>query len=724
MKSMNNPKQDRKGIGLMILFIGILILIYGYNVSSLNGPVILNDELGYWTHGSTLAGGTWYSALSEDFPWYSYGYSFIIAPIISLCSNLSSAYQIAIVINIILAISNFFLSYRIATKMFKQESRVALSISFICACYPSVMFQVKIAWSETFLSFMVWLALNLFINYLTTLKLSQGIICTLAIIGCYIVHNRTLGILCAYLIIIVLMSIEKKIDRYHLIVFVLLLLVCLIINKVMQSFLAKTEMAYYDGQSASYNGFSHDFEKLKESFTVEGFNNLILSFSGKLWYLFTASFLLAVFCFIDLITVQINIIGKWKKAYSNEYIFKTFIFLSVIFTIGISSIFMLDPFTIESNGAVRIDSLIYGRYTECLIGIIMLIGILSLFRLRKNTKKFVCICAGISLLYAFLTLALSSTVDCVENFYINIPNIVGALFLGVDEFSILKCGVFILFIFLLYVILNYLWRKDILICLYGALICIIFIYTGHAAVKAYVLFNQNSRYPLFGDFDKDILNFEGNIYLWGAQSSFVPLLMMDKPVYRITDGNIKNIEDNSLVIAPQLNSNIFILNDEFQLVVQGKGENVWIKSGEEKLYMLNISNIKRNLFTTPDSLLYADNEYVYWNSEKSVQILCNLPQRDLECSIDFGWGIPFEKINLTRLPVEIWINGQYISTIFLDAHMRNNTTYSFTINANVLQDGKNIMTLVPKATWSPAEYGSTDERTLTFPIKEITFIPI
>lgn len=80
---------------LLIFFVR---LIY---IKDLNGPIVFEDELGYWTHAANMNGLNWSNTLNM---WYSFGYSFILAPIFKFTHDMALMYKIGVVINAIFAV--------------------------------------------------------------------------------------------------------------------------------------------------------------------------------------------------------------------------------------------------------------------------------------------------------------------------------------------------------------------------------------------------------------------------------------------------------------------------------------------------------------------------------------------------------------------------------------------------------------------------------------------
>lgn len=133
------------------------------------------------------------------------------------------------------------------------------------------------------------------------------------------------------------------------------------------------------------NDFAGQLWKVKDVFSFPGFLRLLISITGKWFYLATASGLIICFAIWELgknfIMTTVRGIrclfrtASEKTVPTNEAMWLWGVFLSWLGVFSLSAIGMI--------GISRVDNLVYGRYHEFAAGILMLYGFYSLVKDRK-----------------------------------------------------------------------------------------------------------------------------------------------------------------------------------------------------------------------------------------------------------------------------------------------------------------------------------------------------
>jgi hypothetical protein len=185
-------------------------------------------------------------------------------------------------------------------------------------------------------------------------------------------------------------------------------------------------------ETNSANDFSGQTGKIKSLFSIEGIKNFLVSVIGKTYYLCVSSFLLILWAVYYLIHSIGQMIRKRteKKNEGWKEELMVFLTLTLVFTMGVSSLFMID--------ITRQDTLIYGRYNEYICAPLFLIGLITFLKEGKDLKKhYVMI-----LLFLCMTGVVGTVLDAtqIEQLYDN--NVVGIVYWIIKIFGDVGSGNF------------------------------------------------------------------------------------------------------------------------------------------------------------------------------------------------------------------------------------------------------------------------------------------
>ena len=111
------------------LFIAILCCL---QIQSLDYIIILNDEFGYWAHAASAVGYDWKELISET-PYYSWGYSIWLIPIIAILPTPLLWYKAAILLNVVFLLISYYLCYQSGSKLFPQISDKIMALINLCS---------------------------------------------------------------------------------------------------------------------------------------------------------------------------------------------------------------------------------------------------------------------------------------------------------------------------------------------------------------------------------------------------------------------------------------------------------------------------------------------------------------------------------------------------------------------------------------------------------------
>jgi hypothetical protein len=395
---------------LTLFCCAILSLIYISNIKNLYQLYVLNDEFGYWANAAYFTGYDWSGAASIS-PYYSYGYSLFLAPLLKVIANPLTRYRAAIVLNVIFYVLGFVLSVRCADDIFSKKIKASLKV-FVCffvALYCNNLVQVNITWGEALMYFMFWLVIDTFMLYQKEKKLGWLLAFLAEISYMYMIHQRALGIVAAgitvLLIEFVVAHTHRRINIKRVLSVMAIVFACIALSVVLKGALNGNLWSGQDANLASQNDYAGQLEKIIYCVSsAEGLMSALSSFAGKTLYLICASCGLLLWGVICCIKRMCSLKSTRKYVY-------LFMLLSLIYTTVISSIFMV-------YGGSRVDCVLYGRYTEMIVGPLLLAGLARMLGKKGTWREFVageCVILASTLisLYALKTASTYTSIHSV-----------------------------------------------------------------------------------------------------------------------------------------------------------------------------------------------------------------------------------------------------------------------------------------------------------------------
>ncbi len=356
-------KKGKAEACMEFCFFLILLSVYMHGIGKLFGPIRFPDEFGYWSHGARLLGYDW-NAVSGIHPYYSFGYGMLMAPLLKWCSNPVVLYRIAVSINFILMVWCYVILKKILGILFHAPVCPFMTLfSGLAVFYSSFMVYAQTTLPEILL---VLLYLLLIVSVLMFFqKPSAYYMGAMAAIsaGLYFVHMRTLGIGIALWLVLVWEAIRNKEIRAYVLTGALAYGILIIAGVGYKNSYMDEIYNVSGGSLAALNDFSGQIEKLGKLTTVKGMADFICSLGGKLFYLGSATGGLFYWGIMSVYSMTACGI-RYKMAAAR------FILLSALFTLGIVSLFMIDT--------PRADGVIYGRYSEILLPILIGTGLTAM----------------------------------------------------------------------------------------------------------------------------------------------------------------------------------------------------------------------------------------------------------------------------------------------------------------------------------------------------------
>ncbi len=378
---INQFNENRERLALCLLTL-ILFLIAIRNIGQLGVFTVLDDEFGYWGNAAYFVGLDWSTIVSE-IPYYSYGYSLVLVPLFWIFEEPTYIYKAAVVLNGIFLCVGFLLCYDIGKKLSAgSDKSLLLSIAILIFMYPSYIVYLSIGWAESLLTLIVWGLAWSFIGLDEKSTHYKPLIIGVLATYSYIIHQRSIGILIASILTLLIMFFFKRLNQKQLLIAILPIVLMLIAHHFIKADLQSTLWLNSAGRLA--NDYKSQVGKITSFMTLKGWIAFIKALIGHLFYLGIASFLMVYYGLYKLIRdmwkISYTLYRKKKVELQLEHVFfNLFVLLAFTLSLLISAIFFKEP--------NRIDHIVYGRYVEILIGPVMLVGLLELLTSSPISKR-------------------------------------------------------------------------------------------------------------------------------------------------------------------------------------------------------------------------------------------------------------------------------------------------------------------------------------------------
>lgn len=346
--------------GSLLIFIFIYILTTNINFIGATA-----DELGYLSTPAQLAGWQWEEAF-QNYPFYGIGVGLLWFPLFFLFKDFVVIYKGIILLNALFLIASYWVSFACFKRIFKEfDERILAIICLVISFYPSNIFYAQDALSETLLYLLFWLSFFAVINIIESEKLIWYIFLTLIQGYMLIVHMRSIVILIAMSIFLFLMNIKNKKNWGKIILFLIGAILGFLLMRYIQAL-------YTSGIStgSDINVINTDLDVIGAVLRI--FYNLPAFFSGIIAEIFAFSvsggiclFFGGVFC----IKKGLEIFSKREKKLN--LLNGSCLYLCLVFAC------CLIVFATNKSTLTRMDSIVYLRYMENIVGPILGIGIIS-----------------------------------------------------------------------------------------------------------------------------------------------------------------------------------------------------------------------------------------------------------------------------------------------------------------------------------------------------------
>ena len=375
-----------------------------------SGPVIMADEAGYLTGARVLAGGM--PAEMGSSPFYRGGYSLLIAPILSLRADPVSTYHLVLVLNVVLVACLVPLLYLLLTRCLGTSRPAGLSAAVAGAAYPSVTALSQVALSE---SLLYPLAAAWFLSLGCLMRTKPPSVPWAAATGLcaaalWAVHGRMVVAVALTAVLLVMLGARGRLPAPAAGAGLSALAVGMVGGRLLNDWLVETN---YGGRRSDDVGTA-----VSSLGDVEGILAVLRNLAGQSWYLLIATMGIALVLIVAHVPGAAARIRRGDAEPADH----------VLAALAATTVGLLLLSSLWFATTTRPDQLIYGRYVEPVVPVLVAVGLIMLARLRRvRLRLLLAFLAGLTLVVAVLRANLDVTVEPSRWNVASLPFLTGQL---------------------------------------------------------------------------------------------------------------------------------------------------------------------------------------------------------------------------------------------------------------------------------------------------------
>ncbi len=385
MKFFENEKNENK---ILVVMSVITFLINICFIAESKMIYMSEDEFGPIAIAAYFCGQDWTSVL-QNTAYYSYGYSLILTPLFWLTNSAESFYRAAIVLNALFTAAIVPVSYYIGKRICFYTKKINLFlVSFAVANFVVNVGRSQSAWCETLLTFLFWCLILNFVKLEEHINFKRVLFGAIALSFTYMVHQRTIGIFISGIICFFALCIIKKYKKKYLFCYSATIIILMAVHSGVKQFVQTN--IWLNSSTLQGNDYGGRFQQIASRGILNLLKMAIYTVSGHIYYIAVATLGVGVFAVFLLV----------KKMIAKEQMVYVFIGLSVAATFGIS-ILGITPSSWGEWGSS--SYLIYGRYIEIFLGILIYMALMFFLENQKDKISLI-ITMTVVILTAFFTI--------------------------------------------------------------------------------------------------------------------------------------------------------------------------------------------------------------------------------------------------------------------------------------------------------------------------------
>lgn len=388
MKFKIHKKKIMKG-RVYCLFFSILIFISCvWNIDKAIMPYCVSDEIGYWTAAAWINNFDW-SPLMSHSQYYGWGYGILLSLIFEIPDPVLR-FRIAIVINAILLVLVFYFLCKICNLFFQDNDRNKnIFIAGMAVCYSYNIIFAHTSMCEVFLTFLFVVSIYVFMRCMEKREFIMFFIFGMLILLQFATHLRMLVCIIALFLIIIYMCCAHNIEKRNFFVLAICSFLAIIVVYFVKDLLVQSEYtsSYVSERLTGNEGVGQHLSVFRSSASPEFWYELFFSLEGKIFYLLCSTLFMIIGALIYVIGgIKHYYICKRVKTEVNADIYlpvKIYVCLCFLGALAVDAIYAKRP--------ERIDGLLYGRYVENMLPVMICMGCYWVTKKCNNKKLFLVI---------------------------------------------------------------------------------------------------------------------------------------------------------------------------------------------------------------------------------------------------------------------------------------------------------------------------------------------
>ncbi|MFO8090230.1 MAG: hypothetical protein R6U13_10370 [Desulfatiglandaceae bacterium] len=336
-----------------IISFGVFSIFCLVNISY-TGPTVLNDEIGYLSNASLIAG-----YVVDGASKYHAGYSFFLAPLFRLFSEPILIWKAAMILNALIWATSFLLLASILRKLAPEyTNKQIFHALLISALYPAWITMSGYVFCTTGFVFVYLFSVLTFLNWNPD-KIWTILPPSLAIGYLYWIHPIGLAVCVASFIFVSFVSLRERKYVPLLLHCSVLVVLSLTYKQVIEHWLVL--LATAENQSPAYHHYPSSERIFKGLFAFHYWLEVATKAAGQMSYLIISSFGFILFGFISSIK-KVASLNKENNS-DNSIVNSVYLYL-VLSLMGATAMGVL---FFSLGTSTRIDQWIYGRYAEMVV---------------------------------------------------------------------------------------------------------------------------------------------------------------------------------------------------------------------------------------------------------------------------------------------------------------------------------------------------------------------